>query len=648
MSSRCRIHADYRCRHSGACCSADWDVPIELPVYRTLQEAVDSGRLRPQASARHLPPFMVEPDLPEGAAAMLERPRPANACFSSADTKLCIVHRDLGEASLPATCRYFPRLAVRDDRGTFITLSHFCPTAASMLFRDDCPLAIVAGPHAFRPAEYEGLIVTGNDLPPLLSPTMLMDPAGYSAWERHMVARCAEIDWSPEVVVAHASARCAVAAHLEARQCDARQEQSEIFPPTSGTCRVPTDARSEPALGTAQVMQAVPDDLRPQPDEHGLEKAFADDVRPAWSTFPDPAQPLPRRQGFASWTAYQGRGVATIVRGLDAALAVVRLEAARQCRNAGRAPRCRFAARGVSKRRFHPQPPGGRRGPGRRLVGKPNPDRPNSRSCISADWRDVPVNPFGPSAEGLRVLVAEDDPVSRHRLHAALRSWGYEVTSVVDGQEALREIGRRRSGRHIAILDWSMPKVDGIQVCRAVRETAAGQYVYMILLTSHERRRRCARGIRRGRGRLRHEAVRHTSAEGTCSFWRARRPAPAAAHRRARATPREGDARSADRAPHPRRVLRNLRRRDRARASSGTAASADDGRPRSLQERQRPLRPSGRRRRAAGSGGELKATFRKGDAVGRYGGEEFVALALAASDGRRPRIGGAVAAEHLS
>ena len=34
------IHADYRCRHSGACCSADWDVPIELPVYRTLKQAV--------------------------------------------------------------------------------------------------------------------------------------------------------------------------------------------------------------------------------------------------------------------------------------------------------------------------------------------------------------------------------------------------------------------------------------------------------------------------------------------------------------------------------------------------------------------------------------------------------------------------------
>jgi len=162
------IHADYRCRHSGACCSADWDVPIELPVYRALKEAVDGGRLQPQASARHLSPFIVEPDLPEDAAAMLERTDIGECVFLERGTKLCIIHRDLGEPALPATCRYFPRLAVRDDRGTFITLSHFCPTAASMLFRDDCPLAITSGPHVFPPGEYEGLVVTGDDLLPHL------------------------------------------------------------------------------------------------------------------------------------------------------------------------------------------------------------------------------------------------------------------------------------------------------------------------------------------------------------------------------------------------------------------------------------------------------------------------------------------------
>ena len=98
----------------------------------------------------------------------------------------------------------------------------------------------------------------------------------------------------------------------------------------------------------------------------------------------------------------------------------------------------------------------------------------------------MPERVLDTSVGSVRVLVAEDDPVSRHRLHSALSSWGYEVTSVVDGHEALREIARPDPPQ-IAILDWSMPRIDGLQVCRAVRETAAGQYVYVILLTSHDR-----------------------------------------------------------------------------------------------------------------------------------------------------------------
>ena len=67
------IHADYRCRHSGACCTADWDVPVELPIYRTLDDRLRTGSLRVAPAAEPLSPFIVEPELPDGAAAMLER-----------------------------------------------------------------------------------------------------------------------------------------------------------------------------------------------------------------------------------------------------------------------------------------------------------------------------------------------------------------------------------------------------------------------------------------------------------------------------------------------------------------------------------------------------------------------------------------------
>jgi hypothetical protein len=328
------IHADYRCRHSGVCCSADWDVPVELPVYRTLKEAVDAGRLQPQASARDLIPFIAEPDLPDDAGAIFER-TPAGGCvFLEPETKLCIVHRDLGESSLPATCRHFPRLAVRDRRGTFITLSHFCPTAASMLFRADCPLAITSGPHVFPPGDYDGLVVTDDDLPPLLTPTMMMDGSGYSAWERHMVMRCASADCSPESVIA--------TLERDARELRTWKPgpvtlaDAVVQLPSAVEDRETPHALDHTYVRYVEVIGAVPDEWRPPADEQGLDRAFAELVRPTWLRFVVPLNRYLAAKAFASWTAYQGRGVASIVRGLEAALAVVRIESSRQCRNAQR------------------------------------------------------------------------------------------------------------------------------------------------------------------------------------------------------------------------------------------------------------------------------------------------------------------------
>jgi hypothetical protein len=337
MSSRVfalSIHADYKCRHSGACCTADWDVPVELPIYRSLDDRCRSGSLRVAAAAEPLGPFVVEPGLPEGAAAMLERTHDGDCVFFERDSRLCVVHRDAGEESLPATCRYFPRLAVADSRGTFVTLSHFCPTAASMLFREDVHLEIVDGPPAFPPADYDGLTVTAEDLPPLLSPSMLMDPAGYSAWERHMVARCAA-DVSPESVIATLAAD---AVSLGAWRpggttlTEAIERLPDVFAPATIH---PSLARSFELRN--EVVDAMPDDLRPTPDEAGLEHAYRDHVRLAWPAFVRPINRYLAAKAFASWTAYQGRGLATIVRGLDAALALVRVESARQCRDASRA-----------------------------------------------------------------------------------------------------------------------------------------------------------------------------------------------------------------------------------------------------------------------------------------------------------------------
>ena len=86
----------------------------------------------------------------------------------------------------------------------------------------------------------------------------------------------------------------------------------------------------------AEVIAAVPDDLKPPADEDGLAEAMTQYAQAGWDDYRAPINRFLAAKAFASWTAYQGRGVKTIVRGLEAALALVRVESARQCRDAAR------------------------------------------------------------------------------------------------------------------------------------------------------------------------------------------------------------------------------------------------------------------------------------------------------------------------
>lgn len=85
----------------------------------------------------------------------------------------------------------------------------------------------------------------------------------------------------------------------------------------------------------------------------------------------------------------------------------------------------------------------------------------------------------------MKVLIAEDDPVSRRILEASLVRWGYTVVTCVDGAEAWREL-QRKDAPQLAILDWMMPGTDGLEVCRKVREKSVDLSVYIILLTARK------------------------------------------------------------------------------------------------------------------------------------------------------------------
>lgn len=327
------FHADYRCHNSGACCTASWDVPVELPIYKSLSEAVSNGTLRAADSSAGIHPFIVESDLPDRAAAMLERDDDGRCVFYAGESKRCIVHRDVGEAALPATCRHFPRISVQDSRGTFVSLSHFCPTAASMLFRD-VPVDIVMKPAAFPAADYDGLVVTTDDLPPMLTPRMLMDLDGYTAWERHVVTRFAETHRRPSSVIATLWRDAQLLMEW-------RPGSISIAAAVSRLPHEYVDLQEDTGLSGslrrhAEVLAAVPDDLKPPADVERLEAALHVYVSPAWGAFHAPINRYLAAKAFASWTAYQGRGIRTIVRGIEAALALVRVEASRQCRDAQR------------------------------------------------------------------------------------------------------------------------------------------------------------------------------------------------------------------------------------------------------------------------------------------------------------------------
>jgi DNA-binding response OmpR family regulator len=91
--------------------------------------------------------------------------------------------------------------------------------------------------------------------------------------------------------------------------------------------------------------------------------------------------------------------------------------------------------------------------------------------------------------------VAEDDPVSRILISTRLTNWGYEVVLRNDGAEAMAVL-REPNPPSLAILDGSMPNMDGLEICRRVRE--AGKMIYIILLTARDSKENIVEGLRAG------------------------------------------------------------------------------------------------------------------------------------------------------
>jgi len=97
----------------------------------------------------------------------------------------------------------------------------------------------------------------------------------------------------------------------------------------------------------------------------------------------------------------------------------------------------------------------------------------------------------------MKILIADDDAISRRVLHSFLTKWGYDVVVANDGLEAMNAFSASGAPR-LAILDWMMPGLDGLQVCHQVRELSDGQYFYIILLTARDRSEEIVEGLYAG------------------------------------------------------------------------------------------------------------------------------------------------------
>jgi sigma-B regulation protein RsbU (phosphoserine phosphatase) len=100
----------------------------------------------------------------------------------------------------------------------------------------------------------------------------------------------------------------------------------------------------------------------------------------------------------------------------------------------------------------------------------------------------------------MRILIAEDDAVTRRILQATLERLGWEVIAASDGSaawHALETLGGKNAPE-VVLLDWMMPGMDGIEICRKLRNTPGFEFIYVILLTSRSDKEDLAMGLTAG------------------------------------------------------------------------------------------------------------------------------------------------------
>lgn len=267
------FHAGYRCQHVGRCCTSNW--PIQIDGTNDIL-----GRINGRCEFHDLHP--------SGG---------------------CQIQRATGHQSIPLACRQFPRQSVIDPRGASVTLSHYCPTANAHLERATGPVTIVEGGAAFpRFGEYVGLDAD-PDVPPLLHPRCLM------AWEQWWLIESRAVTLvseHPESAL-HRLARAVEYLHAWRPETapigDVIHRAFDLASITPEAEWIPTASEIEAHMTDA--LRAVPAEWQPD----ATRALTAGDSRLSLPVFGR----FLAAHTFANWAAYNGRGLRTWFRSIEAA-----------------------------------------------------------------------------------------------------------------------------------------------------------------------------------------------------------------------------------------------------------------------------------------------------------------------------------------
>jgi two-component system, cell cycle response regulator len=97
----------------------------------------------------------------------------------------------------------------------------------------------------------------------------------------------------------------------------------------------------------------------------------------------------------------------------------------------------------------------------------------------------------------MKILIVDDEQISRRILEAMLKKWGYETMSAENGAEAW-ELMQKPDAPNLVVSDWMMPHMDGIELCEKIRGIERPGYVYFILLTTKAEKKDVIQGLESG------------------------------------------------------------------------------------------------------------------------------------------------------